>query len=211
MFSSAFDALGRMNHGGGSASTIVHSFQVFSQACIQLTKGQHLDMWFETQPDVSVEHYLQMIGGKTAALLAATTEIGAIIAEAPADRQEHFAEYGRNVGLAFQAYDDILGVWGDEALLGKSTASDILTRKKTLPVLYGLTHSVQLRELYLQKEIDLPAAVNLLDSIGARDYTQKAAKEYSDQAVAHLEAAQPAGAAGDALRELTHQLIQRQS
>ena len=211
LFSSAFDALGRMSQHGVPAPTIVHAYQVFSLACIQLTKGQHLDMWFETQPDVAVEQYLQMIGGKTAALLAATTEIGAIVAEAPADRQQHYAEYGRNVGLAFQAYDDILGVWGDEALLGKSTASDILTRKKTLPVLYGLAHSAQLRALYRQEEIDLQAAVGLLDGVDARGYTQTAAKEYSERAVAHLEAACPAGAAGDALRELTHQLIQRQS
>jgi len=211
MFASAFDALARLAARGVTAAAAIEALQVFTQACIQLTKGQHLDMWFESETDVAVEQYLQMIGGKTAALLSATAEIGAIVASVAPAAREHYAEYGRNVGLAFQAYDDILGVWGDEALLGKSTASDILTRKKTLPVLYGLAHSAELREMYAQPEMDLPQAVELLNAAGAREYTLAAAQRYSDAAVAHLEAAAPAGAAGEALQTLTAQLIQRRS
>jgi geranylgeranyl diphosphate synthase type I len=211
MFASAFDALGGLSDRKVAAEIVVKAQQIFTNACIKLTKGQHLDMWFETQDGVTVDNYLEMISGKTAALLVATTEIGSLVAQADSETQKHYGEFGRNVGLAFQAYDDILGVWGDEALLGKSTASDILTRKKTLPVLYGLGQSAELRDLYQQPEMDLQRAVALLDSVGAREYTQAAAQRYSDAAIQHLDAADPQGAAGEALRTLTAQLIQRKS
>ncbi len=211
MFSCAFDALSRLQERYVPAGTTLKALRVFTNACIQLTKGQHLDMLFENEPEVSVERYLQMIGGKTAALLAATTEIGAIVAEAPGETRHHFAEFGRNVGLAFQAYDDILGVWGDEAHLGKSTASDILTRKKTLPILFGLNQSAELRAVYRRPEIDLDRAVAILDQVGAQEFTQAAAQRYSEAAIHHLAAANPAGPAGEALRALTSHLIQRKS
>jgi geranylgeranyl diphosphate synthase type I len=209
MFASAYDALARLLDRGVSPEVTALALSRFTQACISLTKGQQLDMWFETQENVSVEQYTGMIAGKTAALVSATTEIGAIVAGAGREKERHYAEYGRNVGLAFQVYDDLLGIWGDERALGKSTASDILTRKKTLPVLYGLAHSPALRELYAQPEIELDRAIALLDETGAREFTQNAAQRYSDNAVAHLNAAEPAGADGDALRALTAELIRR--
>jgi geranylgeranyl diphosphate synthase type I len=209
MFASAFDALARLTLRGVDDGATVSALRTFIHACISLTKGQQLDIWFETQAEVTVDQYLQMIAGKTAALLSATAEIGAIVAGASGEQQEHYSLFGRHVGLAFQVYDDILGIWGDEASTGKSAASDILTRKKTLPVLYGLTHSRALCELYAQPEIDLECAVALLDQAGAREYAQSVARRYSDAAVAHLEAAAPVGDAGEALRALTSQLVQR--
>lgn len=210
MFASAYDAMARLPERGVSAGVTVQALQVFNRACIRLTRGQHLDMWFESQPEVSVEQYLEMINGKTAALLAATTEIGAIVAQAGAEKRMHYAEFGRTVGLAFQAYDDILGIWGDEETVGKSTASDILARKKTLPVLYGLARSEELRMLYSRPEIDLERTVALLEAVGARETTLEVARRYSEAAVSHLESAEPAGEAGEALRVLTAELIQRE-
>ncbi len=209
MFASAFDALARLSLRGVPDRATVSALRTFISACISLTKGQQLDIWFETQTEATVDQYLQMITGKTAALLSATAEIGAIVAEVTGEVQEHYALFGRHIGLAFQVYDDILGIWGDEAATGKSTASDIVTRKKTLPVLYGLSHSRELGELYAQPEIDLACAVALLDQVGAREYAQSVAQGYSEAAVAHLRAAAPRGAAAQALRALTAQLIQR--
>jgi len=209
MFASAFDALARLALRGVSERATVSALRAFIRACISLTKGQQLDIWFETQPEVTVDQYLQMIDGKTAALLSATAEIGAIVAQVAGEKQQHYAQFGRHVGLAFQVCDDILGIWGDEASTGKSAASDILTRKKTLPVLYGLTHSPALCDLYARPEIDLERAVVLLDEIGAREYSQSIALRYSETALSHLEAAGPEGPASEALRALTAQLIER--
>jgi geranylgeranyl diphosphate synthase type I len=211
MFASAFHALARLSDRGVPAEAAVQALQTFTQACILLTKGQQLDMTFETQDEVTVDAYTGMIAGKTAALLSATAEIGAIVAASSEERRGHFARFGFNVGLAFQVYDDLLGIWGDQAMLGKSTASDILTRKKTFPVLYGLAKSPELRELYAKDEIDLARAVALLDQAGAKRYTQNAAERYSDTAMAHLEAAEPTKPAYAALRTLTTELIQREN
>jgi geranylgeranyl diphosphate synthase type I len=211
MFSSAYAALARLADRGVAAETTVDSLQVFAQACVQLTRGQHLDMQYETQANVDVEQYLQMIAGKTAALLSAASEIGATIAGTDPERRRHFAEYGRNVGLAFQVHDDILGVWGNESTVGKSTVSDILTRKKTMPVVYGLARSSELRDLYACPRLDVQRAADLLEAAGAKDYAVAAADRYSEAAAAHLEKADPVGSAGDALRELTTLLVKRQN
>jgi len=211
MFALAYHALTRLSQTPIPASCIAQIWQVFTEACIHLTKGQHLDMLFEGQDDVSVEDYLKMIGGKTAALLTATTEIGAIVGGANRETQLHYGAYGHNVGLAFQVYDDILGVWGDEEKTGKSTASDILARKKTLPILYAMDQSSELRAQLARPEIDVDRVVRLMDSAGAKDFALATARQYSDAAVAHLEAAQPAGEAGEALRHLTAQLIRRRN
>lgn len=209
MFASAFDALSRLSAGRVPDRTMMRALHTFIQACIALTKGQQLDIWFETQSQITVDQYLQMIAGKTAALLSATAEIGAIVAEATSLEQEHYAQFGRHVGLAFQIRDDILGIWGDEVATGKSVASDILTRKKTLPVLYGLSQSRALHDLYAQEEIDLRRALEILNQVGARDHARSVAQSFSETAVAHLEAAAPRGAAGQALQTLAEQLTER--
>ncbi len=211
MFSSAYAALARLADRGVAAETTVDSLRIFARACVQLTKGQHLDMRYETQASVDVEQYKQMIAGKTAALLSATSEIGAIIAGAEPEKRHDFAEFGRNVGLAFQAHDDVLGIWGDETTVGKSTVSDILTRKKTMPVVYGLARSSALRDLYACPQLDVQQAVDLLEAAGARDYAVAAVDRYSEAAMAHLEKADPAEPAGDALRKLTTRLVKRQN
>lgn len=211
MFALAYHALSRLSRLRLSEHAAAQIWQTFTQACIHLTKGQHLDMLFEAQDNVTVDDYLKMIAGKTAALLAATTEIGAIVGRASRQTQEHYADFGSNVGLAFQVYDDILGVWGDEQSTGKSTASDILARKKTLPILYALSLSADLRQCFVRPEIDVETVVRLMDSVDARGFALEIAQQYSDAAVMHLDAAKPAGRAGEALRVLTAQLIRRRS
>ncbi len=116
----------------------LYAIRIFNTACLDLTKGQHLHISFENRTSVSTNQYLQMIRGKTAALLAASMQLGALLGGAPEALQNTYNQLGINVGLAFQVHDDILGIWGDTTTTGKSTATDLLTRKKTLPILYGL-------------------------------------------------------------------------
>ena len=144
--------------------------------CFHLTAGQYADMDFETRDDVTVDEYLAMIQGKTAALLSLSAELGALVAEAPADVVEHYAQLGQNLGLAFQVIDDILGIWGDESRTGKSTATDIVTKKKTLPVLFGLDNCEPLQELYRTANPDqefVTEVVRLLDEVGAREFCRE--------------------------------------
>jgi geranylgeranyl diphosphate synthase type I len=103
-----------------------------------LVRGQLDDLAFETRREVGVDECLQMAAGKTAALLATSACIGAVLAGAPARVVDALREYGWQLGLAFQLVDDLLGIWGDPARTGKPVLSDLRTRKKTLPVTHAL-------------------------------------------------------------------------
>ena len=184
----------------------------FDRTCLRLTQGQYLDMAFEQRGRVTVAEYLEMIECKTAALIAAATHLGARLAEASDGRMAHFYEYGRNLGLAFQIQDDLLGIWGDPAVTGKSAASDLEKRKKSLPVVYGLERSEDFTRAYAQPHLpgdSVAALATTLETLGARDFTQQMALDLTAQAIRHLETAAPAGEAGAALRELTDQLLNR--
>ena len=101
---------------GLESDTRLVAMRLIDEACISLTRGQHLDMAFETQETVGVEEYMTMIGGKTAALIAAAAELGALAAGAPYDVRMHYRAFGHNLGLAFQIRDDVLGIWGEDAM-----------------------------------------------------------------------------------------------
>ena len=180
---------------------------------LELTRGQHLDMSFESRDGVTVEQYLDMIQGKTAALIAGSAHLGAFAAGADGPTQGHYRAFGHNLGMAFQALDDILDIWGDPTATGKKAAEDIHQRKKSLPVLYGLERSAALRELYACPDpfddAAVEQAVALLDEVEARQYAEGLARHYSDQTLEHLQAASPQGEAAQALFELVESLLHR--
>lgn len=140
MFALAFAALQRLTGRGVKAKVVLAALERFTQTCVALTEGQHLDMSFEQRSQVRVDEYLRMIQGKTAALVGACTSIGALLGGASVPQQTDLLQFGQAVGLAFQIQDDILGIWGDPALTGKAAGNDILRRKKSLPLLHALGH-----------------------------------------------------------------------
>lgn len=212
MFAMAHLAMNRLAERGVPAEIVVRALRRFDETCVALTQGQYSDMSFESRDGVDVDEYIAMITGKTAALIALSTELGALVAGADDDRVTALADFGLNLGLAFQVQDDVLGIWGDEVVTGKSTATDITTRKKTLPVLYGLPRSQTLRALYDGDATNsefVGRVVALLDETGAREYAVREAERYTDQAMASLAAAQPVGPASAALETLTGILLRR--
>jgi geranylgeranyl diphosphate synthase type I len=211
MFALAHLALGRLAERGALPAVVVQALRRFDETCIDLTRGQYRDMGFETREAVSVEEYLAMIGGKTAALVALCAELGALVAGADEATVGHYAAFGQALGLAFQIQDDILGIWGDEAVTGKSAATDIITRKKSLPVLYALARDGELRALYQNGTASdfVPRAVALVEGTGAREYAVEQAARHTERAAAELAAAQPQEPAAAALRQLTGLLLRR--
>ncbi len=191
------------------------------RACLALCEGQYFDMTFEDRLDIDLDQYLHMIGLKTATLLAASAQVGAIVAGATPEIVEHYHGFGHQLGMAFQIQDDILGTWGDERVTGKSTATDIRDKKKTLPVVYALNCSQerdaagQLAQLYSQEgSLDarsIQATLDLLERTGARAYAEEMAGAYHRSALARLEQAGADGTAGAALRELAAFLWRRQA
>lgn len=214
VFAMAHLAMIRMLQHGVPAQVVVEALRRMDETCISLTRGQYADMNFEQQPRVTIDEYLSMISGKTAALLSFSSELGALAAESSTEQVEHYAAFGRELGLAFQMRDDILGIWGDESVIGKSSATDIATRKKSLPVLYGLANSEELRLLYENSASDdqfVTRVVALLDAVEARDYAESLEREYTASALSNLEAAEPVGRAAVALGQLTDVLLKRRA
>ncbi len=186
--------------------------RIFQRACLRLTQGQFLDISYEEARSLPLEAYWPMVGGKTAALLAACTELGALCAGAPPETQEAYREFGEKLGLAFQALDDELGIWGDEALTGKSAASDLLEGKKSLPVLYGLAQEGEFARRWMAGPLtpaEIPALAARLEAEGARAYTQETAARLTDEALAALGRADPQGEAAESLRALARRLLGR--
>jgi geranylgeranyl diphosphate synthase type I len=195
-----------------SSARISQSARVLQEACLSLTRGQFLDMSYETRSDLGVDDYWPMVSGKTAALLAACCQIGAILGGAPTSRQESYRSFGRDLGLAFQVEDDLLGIWGDEALTGKSRSSDLVDGKKSLPVLFGLSIGGRFAARWRQGPIsvaEVPSLAEVLMEEGAYAYTQSKADELTEAAVKSLRAAGPVGAASEALERMAGSLLKR--
>jgi len=212
MFSLAYAALASMAHTIG-ASHLLKLWHIFNTTNLELTRGQHLDMRFESQSSVSSEAYISMIRGKSAALLATSAQMGALIDSLDEERAGHFASFGLNVGIAFQIHDDILGIWGDPKVTGKSAATDIISRKKSLPVLHGLQHQPEFAAIYHQldelSQDDVKHAVALLDECGAREAALQAERHYYDLAMHALQIARPTPESEASLRQLIDFLFQR--
>ena len=212
MFSLSHLLLLQLSKYGAPPEIVIRALRRFDETCLSLTKGQYLDMDFETRDVVQVDDYIEMITGKTAVLLSLCAETGALVADQDEETIAHYSQFGLNLGLAFQVIDDILGIWGDESKTGKSAATDIITKKKTLPVLYGLERSADLRDLYRDAEADerfVREVINQLDAIGAKEYASERAAAYSKEARWHLREAKPVGEAGEALLQLADMLLQR--
>ncbi|MFN2269990.1 MAG: polyprenyl synthetase family protein [Anaerolineae bacterium] len=198
---------------GVPASIVVAACCLFNITQLALTGGQYLDIGFENRDNVSVEDYLVMIEGKTAALAACSCEMGALIAGASDEQCEHLREFGRNLGLTFQMCDDILGIWGDPERTGKPAGADIARRKKSLPILHGLERDQELRALLGQEELstsDVRRATELLERAGSREYAHQLAQEHHAQALTALEEADLKGPAVQALYELEMMLLNRE-
>ncbi len=208
-------ALARLSDRGTDTDTVVAAMDILDQTCLALCQGQYLDMAYEGRLDVKEDSYVQMIGAKTAALIAASTQLGALIAEGK-DKTQHYRQFGWQLGLAFQMVDDILGIWGDPAMTGKPAASDIRSHKMTLPIVFALRAGEggkELADLYSQERLsdtDVTRAVAILERVGARQYVQRLAAEYEAEALAALDAAGPRGPAAEQLRSLATSLTSRE-
>ena len=213
MFTLAHMAVLRMLESSNLTNTL-KAASLLQRTCLQLTQGQFLDISYENRQDLTIENYWPMVDGKTAALLAACTELGALVANVDEQTIRYYHQFGRNLGLAFQALDDYLGIWGDTVKTGKSTASDLLEGKKSLPVLFGLGARGEFAKRWAQGPItpaEVPEIATQLEAEGGREYTQREADRYTQLALKALEDAQPQGVAGEALSELAHKLLKRKA
>ncbi len=212
LFSLSRIALHRLTDLGFSDRKVLRLMRLYDETCLALCEGQYIDIsTTENAELMTVDGYLDMIGRKTAALIAASIEAGALLATDDDEVIARYRGFGWALGLAFQINDDLLGIWGAERTTGKAP-SDVAHKKKTLPVIYAAEHAgpddrARLLELYAAPEptqAELAEIVAILERVGAREYTRNEARRYRDEALAELDAA---GVVDPAARARLEQII----
>ena len=196
------------------SEVVIKAARILHDTCLDLTCGQYLDMSYEQRTDLTTEDYWPMIGGKTAALLAACSALGSLLSEVDEVAQNAYRDFGYYLGLAFQVQDDFLGIWGDSVLTGKSAESDLVSGKKSLPVIFGLGKKGPFYRRLAEGPVHPEEVTGLAEELaaeGARLYTQESADRMTDLALQSLHRANPQGEAGEALFELANKLLNRES
>jgi geranylgeranyl diphosphate synthase type I len=195
------------------AEVVVKAAEILHNTCLELTKGQFMDMSYEKRTDLTPDDYWPMIAGKTASLLSACCDIGALLGGADDAKQDAYRSFGQYLGLAFQVQDDILGIWGNEAVTGKSAASDLVEGKNSLPVLAGLSANKKFAERWRRGPIkpeEVEDLAKLLTTEGGYATAYEASAQMTDLALLNLREADPQGEAGDALFDLAEKLLKRE-
>jgi geranylgeranyl diphosphate synthase, type I len=170
---------------------VVEAMSVLQEATREMIEGQYLDVSYEQVPEISLSQYLEMIRCKTGALLRASIEIGALLADAGAPLRLRSRRFGEAIGRLFQIRDDMLGVWGISETTGKSAESDIRRRKKSLPVVMALTlagpaERERLLALYSQEALsdaDVLCVQDIFDHLAVKGRVQALADEAHQQAM----------------------------
>ena len=193
----------------------VRAAQRLVDAVQAMISGQAEDMASEHRTSLSVEECLRMEAGKTGALLGCAASIGAVLAGADDTVVNALSEYGTHLGLAFQAIDDMLGVWGDSNVTGKPVGNDLRLRKKTLPISIAnakgfdvfaeCTASID-QEL---SDTDVAEAMVLLEECGARYETLELAGNELEAALTALDSATMVNTARAELAVIARYVVER--
>ncbi|RZT16884.1 geranylgeranyl diphosphate synthase type I [Kribbella sp. VKM Ac-2569] len=185
----------------------------------ELIRGQVLDLAFEERNDVGLDECLDMAAGKTGALLGVSAAIGAILAGAPQQAVSCLSRFGAELGMAFQLVDDLLGIWGSPAITGKPVFSDLVARKKTLPVTWSLDHggapgrelAAWLRRERTPTEDELQYAARLIELAGGREWANQEARRRIGVAEQALRQAELDDLARNRLGGIANFVIERQA
>lgn len=169
--------------------------KLFSKTALEVCEGQQLDINFETRTNVSISEYLKMIEYKTAVLVGAALEMGAIVANSTENNKRAIYNFGKYLGIAFQLQDDYLDAFGDTATFGKQIGGDILENKKTYLYLKALENSNETQKAQLLKWFETKdASTEKVDAVkllftqtGANTETQSLIETYTNQALKELE------------------------
>lgn len=208
----------RLGEYGIPIEKLLRAQHMLDDSCLRMIEGQYLDISYERRLDIGIADYLEMIDKKTAALIGCSLELGALLGTEDESAIEHFRNFGKNLGLAFQIRDDILGIWGNDKKTGKPLGSDIQRRKKSLPVIYAFEKAegearTELVNFYQGDTIDsngLDTVLGILNSIQAKVQAQTMAEQYRDRALADIDKMTLLSWARDSLEEMAYFLVERE-
>lgn len=177
---------------------VLNVVETFNRAHLRMAEGQHLDLLHEGRLELSVDDYLNVISLKTAAACECVAHSAALIADRSRQVEKHYQQFGHAFGMLYQLCDDMLSVWGDAKDTGKVALGDVLLRKSTLPLLYG----VELGGLALRTsllgcggpkepfaETEARRIREELTALGIKDLCGAKVRVQRDRALMHLAAA----------------------
>ncbi len=186
-------------------------------ATARMIAGQSEDMSREGRLGVRIEEVIAMHAAKTGALLSCASSIGAVLAGAGEDVVRRLAAFGIQVGIAFQAVDDQLGIWGRPELTGKPTWNDLRQRKSSLPVVAALDtkcdEAERLRDLLSKPDLaeaEIAEAAELVEACGGRRFAAEEAERRMQLALRELEQAPIEPAAREELEGLARFIVERE-
>lgn len=191
--------------------------KLFSKTALEVCEGQQLDINFETRSDVTIPEYLKMIEYKTAVLVGAALEMGAIVAETSEANKRGIYDFGRDLGIAFQLQDDYLDAFGDTASFGKQIGGDILENKKTYLYLNALENGTETDRAELKKWFEtkeggqekIAAVKEIFERTKATENTRNLIEHYTDKGLACLELLEIAPNYKEELKDFALSLMQR--
>jgi geranylgeranyl diphosphate synthase, type I len=201
LFSKAFEILSY--HGrkvGIGEKEITEMVGRLANSCTVICEGQTIDIDFASNTKFPSENqYIDMVGKKTAALFEVSCAMGALSSPGSCDIDvENLASFGRNIGVAFQLVDDLIGAIGDPQLTGKAAGNDIREGKKTLPILLALRRAKgdgrdKLMKVFGSKAAsaeDIKDAVKIVSDMGIDEDVRNAARHHMDKALASIDSYQ---------------------
>lgn len=190
---------------------------IFLESARLVCEGQAYDLEFESSTAVTIDDYLKMIRGKTAALISGAFRLGGAVAGASDDMLTELHELGTEVGIAFQIQDDLLDIIADPEKFGKKQGGDILEGKKTYLSILSLQHGRPAQQAFLEEifrkadvsEEEVEEVISLYQSLGVIHKTSEAVKRHYEYAVSHLDSLDASPYKEDLIEFLT-QLINRE-
>ena len=203
---------------GQSGEKALRLLRLFNRSAIEIYEGQQLDMDFEQRRDVTIEEYIEMVRLKTSVLLGCACRLGAELADAPEAQCAALYGFAMHLGLAFQLQDDLLDVYGDPKVFGKTIGGDIMNNKKT----FLLINALRLAKGEDKEELEywlnahapfagekIAAVTAIYNRLHIDDLCRKSIAEYSEKAIACLRAARLSAEAAEFFEAFDHTLMSR--
>lgn len=191
---------------------------IFGKTALEVCVGQQFDLDFEARQEVSIEEYLKMIEYKTAVLVGAALQMGAVVAEASAENQQIIYNFGVALGIAFQLQDDYLDTFGDAKTFGKKIGGDILENKKTILYIKALENaSATQKETLLRyyssdsfpEAEKIQAVSDIFQQTQSDVFLREEIKNYTQKAFQFLDALEVSNEKKDILRQFGNDLMDR--
>ena len=209
----ARSALMRLGDGDVTAGTVLEALRSLDQACLTLCEGQYMDLTYQDQLMVSESDYLDMIRRKSGALAGCSARIGALAAGADDDTANALSGWGEKLGMALQVRNDINDLWGAQG--DGFTASNVLNKKKSLPLIHALQHAPtapkrELGGIYMKRVLepsDSARIIAILDNVGSRPYAEDYVGRLLDDARAAASSQNVRLQRPEALQEVTEWII----